>query len=59
MAEFAEYVGTELFKLYFKLSNEIESTTADKKTQLSFLEMCLEQSQKLIDNKQKADLLKE
>ena len=46
-----EFAGAALFQLYFKLASEVESTTADKKAQLNYLEMCLEQSKRLIQRK--------
>ena len=55
MTELNEFCSNELFRLYFKLASEVESTTADRKAQLTFLQLCLHQSKKLIEHKKQSD----
>jgi hypothetical protein len=35
-----DYVGKELFEIYYKIAIEVDSATGDKDTSLKFLNLC-------------------
>lgn len=47
MPDIYEYVGEELFDIYFKIAIEVDNATQDKSTALKFLNLCQEHYKKM------------
>ena len=42
--DFKQFVGEELFEIYYKLANEVDAATGEKQTALKYLQLCQSQA---------------
>jgi hypothetical protein len=47
MKTLRDFVGDELFKIYYKLACEVDAATGEKHTALKYLNMCQDQSMRV------------